>query len=85
MSLKKLAESRIGKITNNEYDFALRNLNLEIEYMWSSMPSTSIMINIIISNVKFYRIKGGNLFGSKVKRVIRKSTCSSIKSKLGCK
>jgi hypothetical protein len=35
--------------------FAVTNLNLEIEYKFKRIPSVEEMKNVIIANVEFYR------------------------------
>lgn len=58
--LKELVERRIGKVSSQELQFAVTNLNLEIEYKFKRVPTVMEMRNILVANIEFYR-KNQNL------------------------
>lgn len=55
MNLRQAVEEKVGQVTNEEMQFSLTNLNLEIEYKFQSMPSHSQMVEILLANIEFYR------------------------------
>ncbi len=55
MSLRELIENQIGKVTSQEMQFAVTNLNLEIEHKFKRIPTQQQMKNVLIANVEFYR------------------------------
>lgn len=55
MSLRELIENQIGKVTSQEMQFAVTNLNLEIEHKFKCIPTIQEMGQILISNIEFYR------------------------------
>jgi hypothetical protein len=55
LHLRQLVEKQVGKVTNQEMQFAVTNLNLEIEYKFQRIPTTKEMKQILVSNIKFYR------------------------------
>ena len=52
---EELVEKRIGKVSNQELQFAVVNLILEIKYKFKSEPSIEEMTNISVANIEFYR------------------------------
>ena len=60
MHLREQVENCCGKLTDVEFQFALNNLNLEIEYRANRIPSVQEMRNILINNVLRFR-KNKNL------------------------
>jgi hypothetical protein len=55
MHLRQMVEQRVGKVSNSEMQFAICNLNLEIEYKYKSIPTVMEMRNILVANIEFYR------------------------------
>jgi hypothetical protein len=55
LHLRQLVENQVGKVTNQEMQFAITNLNLEIEYKFKRVPTVQEMKQVLISNIKFYR------------------------------
>ena len=55
MHLRKLVENKIGNISNSEMQFAVINLNLEIEHKFKRIPSIPEMVQVLLANIEFYR------------------------------
>jgi len=60
LHLREQVENCCGKLIEIEWQFALSNLNREIEYKCNRIPSVQEMRNILINNVLFFR-KNKNL------------------------